>query len=200
MIIHNTIHMFKNILVCLAFISVVACGAKPRVLLQEGDLNLKPTLQHEIIAKEVVGILENYSYKKVSANDSISNIVFDNLIKTLDEGKNYFLQSDIDEFQKFRNNISQAMRNGDLSSAFYVFNRYNQRALQSLEYALTQVDVAHEFNPDETYVSYLDKLAWFSSEEEPNDAWRKRVKVNLLNLKLTTPTGRDDSEKPKETM
>ncbi len=192
--------MFKNILVCLAFISVVACGAKPRVLLQEGELNLKPTLQHEIIAKEVVGILENYSYKKVSANDSISNIVFDNLIKTLDEGKNYFLQSDIDEFQKFRHNISQDMRNGDLSSAFYIFNRYNQRALQSMQYALTQVDVPHVFNNEETYVNYRDKLAWFASEDELNDQWRKRVKFDLLNLKLTSPAGKDESEKHKETI
>src|SRR5690606_12491173 len=100
MLFHNTIYMFKNFLVCLAFISVVACGAKPRVAIEEGGLNLKPSLQHEVIAKEVVGILENYSYKKVTASDSISNIVFDNLIKLLDEGKNYFMQSEIDEFQQ----------------------------------------------------------------------------------------------------
>lgn len=200
MLLHNTIYMFKNILVCLAFISVVACGAKPRVILEEGELNLKPTLQHEIIAKEVVGILENYSYKKVAANDSISNIVFDNLIKTLDEGKNYFLQSDIDDFQKFRSTMSQDMRNGDLSSAFYIFNRYNQRALQSLEYALTQVELPHEYDKEETYVNYRDKLDWFASEAELQDQWRKRVKFDLLNLKLTSPAGKDESEKHKETI
>ncbi len=192
--------MFKNFLVCLAFISVVACGSKPRVAIEEGGLSLKPSLQHEIIAKEVVGILENYSYKKVAASDSISNIVYDNLIKSLDEGKNYFLQSEIDEFGQYRNTISQDFRNGDLSSAFHIFNTYNKRALEVLQYALTQVDAPHDFNKEETYINYRDKQNWFTSDVELKEQWRKRVKFDLLNLKLTTAEGKDEMAKHKETL
>lgn len=192
--------MFKNLLVCLAFISVVACGSKPRVAIEEGELSLKPTLQHEIIAKEVVGILENYSYKRVAASDSISNIVHDNLIKSLDEGKNYFLQSEIESFQKFRNSMSQDFKNGDLSSAFHIFNVYNQRALEVLQYAITQVDAAHDFSKEESYVNYRDKLDWFKTDAELKEQWRKRVKFDLLNLKLTSAEGKDESAKHKETL
>jgi carboxyl-terminal processing protease len=192
--------MFKNFLVCLAFISVVACGAKPRVTIQEGGINLKPSLQHEIIAKEVVGILENYSYKKVAASDSISKIVHENLIKSLDEGKNYFLQSEIDEFQKYRNTISQDFRNGDLSSAFHIFNTYNKRVLEVLQYALTQVDVSHDFTKEESYINFRDKLNWFKTDAELKEQWRKRVKFDLLNLKLTSAEGKDESAKHKETL
>ena len=197
---HNTIYMFRNFLVCLAVITVVACGAKPRVALEEGDSVLKPSMQHEVIAKEVVGILENYSYKKVAASDSISNIVFDNLVKTLDEGKNYLLQSDIDDIEKYKNSISQDMRDGDLSSAFYIFNIYNKRALESFEYALTQIDATHDFNKDEEYVSFRDKLEWFKSDTELKEQWRKRVKLDLLNLKLTDGKDEDKFEKHKETL
>ena len=200
MLFHNTIHMFKNFLVCLAFISVVACGAKPRVAIEEGGLTLKPSLQHEIIAKEVVGILENYSYKKVAASDSISNIVHNNLIKSLDEGKNYFLQSEIDSFQEYRNTISQDFKIGDLSSAFHIFNTYNKRALEVLEYALTQVDAKHDFSKDDSYINFRDKLDWFKTDAELKDQWRKRVKFDLLNLKLTSAEGKDESEKHKETL
>ncbi|NGM73091.1 tail-specific protease [Sphingobacterium sp. SGL-16] len=200
MLFHNTIYMFKNFLVCLAFISVVACGSKPRVAIEEGGLSLKPSLQHEIIAKEVVGILENYSYKKVAASDSISNIVYDNLIKSLDEGKNYFLQSEIDEFGQYRNTISQDFRNGDLSSAFHIFNTYNKRALEVLQYALSQVDAPHDFNKEENYINYRDKQNWFTSDAELKEQWRKRVKFDLLNLKLTTAEGKDEMAKHKETL
>lgn len=200
MLFHNTTYMFKNFLVCLAFISVVACGAKPRVAIEEGGLSLKPSLQHEIIAKEVVGILENYSYKKVAASDSISHIVYNNLIKSLDEGKNYFLQSEIDAFQQYQNTISQDFKNGDLSSAFHIFNTYNQRALQVLQYALTQVDAAHDFNKEESYVNFRDKQNWFKSEAELKEQWRKRVKFDLLSLKLTSTKGKDESAKHKETL
>ena len=192
--------MFRNFLVCLAFISVVACGAKPRVAIEEGGLNLKPSLQHEVIAKEVVGILENYSYKKVAASDSVSNIVFDNLIKALDEGKNYFLQSDIDSFQAYRNTISQDFKQGDLSSAFQIFNTYNKRSLEALQYALQQIDAPHDLTKEESYINFRDKLDWFKTDAEWKDQWRKRVKFDLLSLKLTSPEGKDESAKHKETL
>jgi carboxyl-terminal processing protease len=58
--INNTAHMFKNLVFCLALISVVACGAKPRIDIEEDGIQLKPTAQHEVIAKEVINLLYNY--------------------------------------------------------------------------------------------------------------------------------------------
>ncbi|MGO1671953.1 MAG: carboxy terminal-processing peptidase [Sphingobacterium sp.] len=193
--------MFKNLFFCLALISVVACGAKPRVNLENEGLELRPTTQHEVIAKEVANLLENFSYKKVPMGDSLSHIVFDNLLEGLDQGKNYLLQSDIDDFQQFRNTISQDFRNGDLSSAFYIFNKYTERYLESMNYALEQVDAAHDFTLDENYTSFREDLDWFTSNEELQDQWRRRVKYDLLNLKLTTADSVDyDEEKNKESL
>jgi len=200
MFLNNTINMFKNLFVLLAFITVLACGSKPRVLLDEDTATLKPSKQHEVIAKDVVSILQNYSYKKVAPSDSISQIVFDNLIKSLDEGKYYFTQADIDDMSQFRNNISQDMAKGDLSSAFYIFNKFNQRAIECLEYALKQIDAAHDFSKEEKYVSFRDKLDWFKSDQELKDHWRKRIKFDLLSLKLTSAEGKDESAKHKETL
>lgn len=192
--------MFKNLIVFLSFISIVACGSKPRIQIEDGDLNLKPTLQHEIIAKEIVNILENYSYKKVKVGDSLSNIVFDNLISTVDQGRNYLLQEDITALEKFKPTVSQDLKKGDLSTPFYIFNLYSKRYLECLEYALTQIDAPHDFNLDENYISYREKLDWFKDEKELKDQWRKRVKFDLLNLKLTSPEGKNEDEKHKETL
>ena len=54
-------YMFKNIVFGLALISIIACGSKPRVSLDEEALQLKPSAQHEVIAAEVANLLENYS-------------------------------------------------------------------------------------------------------------------------------------------
>jgi len=191
--------MFKNFFVGLALVLVVACGSKPRVSLEEEGLVLRPTTQHEIIAKEVAGLLESFSYKRVVMNDSISNIVFKNLLESVDQGKNYFLQTDIDDFQKYKNVISQDYKNGDLSAAFYIFNVYSTRYLESLEYALTQVDAPHDFNVAEMYTNYREKLDWFKDKDEWKDQWRKRVKYDLLNLKITS-TKEEDLQKHKETL
>lgn len=192
--------MLRNLIVFLSLISIVACGSKPRVQIEEGGVNLTPTLQHEIIAKEIVNILENYSYKKVQAGDSLSNIVFTNLLNTVDQGKNYLIQEDIDAIEKFRPTVSQDLKKGDLSTPFFIFNLYSKRYLECMEYALTQIDAEHDFNLDENYVSYREKLDWFKNEEELKDQWRKRVKFDLLNLKLTSPDGKIEDEKHKETL
>ena len=197
----NYTYMFKHLLFCLALISVVACGAKPRVNLDQDGLELKPTTQHEIIAKEVANLLENFSYKKVPMGDSLSNIVFNNLLEGIDQGKNYMLKSDIDEFQQFKNSISQDFRAGDLSSAFYIFNKYTNRYLQCMNFALEQIDAKHDFTKDETYTSFREKQDWFTSEAELKDQWRKRVKYDLLNLRLTAgDSAKVDGEKNKETL
>lgn len=183
---NKTIYMFKHFLVSLMLVSVLACGSKPRVNLEEEGVPLRPTAQHEVIAKEVANILENYSYKKVAMSDSLSAIVFTNLLESVDYGKNYLLQADIDDFQKFKNTISQDFKQGDLSSPYYIFNRYSQRYLQSMEYALSQVDAKHDFTVNEDYINNREKLSWFKSETELKEQWRKRVKYDLLNLNLAS--------------
>ena len=193
--------MFKNLIFCLALISVVACGAKPRVNLEQEGMELRPTTQHEIIAKEVANLLENVSYKKVPMNDSLSNIVYKNLIETIDQGKNYLLQSDIDDFAQYKNSISQDFRKGDLTSTFYIFSKYVDRYLEAMNYALTQIDAKHDFTVDENYTSFREKLPWFKTDAEVKDQWRKRVKYDLLNLKLaSSDSAKFDLEKSKESL
>ncbi len=178
--------MFKKLVFALSIISIVACGARPRVDLDDRIDALKPTAQHEIIAKEVAGLLENVSYKKVPMSDSLSNIVFNNLIKSLDQGHNYFMQSDIDDFEQYRHTISQDFRNGDLSAPFYIYNRYVERYRERLNYAISQLDAKHDFTKEEFYTPSREKMDWFKNEEEANNQWRQKIKYEILNLKLAS--------------
>lgn len=191
--------MVRNFLFFLSFVSIIACGSKPRVDLgDEKEGFISPSVQHTIIAKEVATILESYSYKKVAMNDSISSIVFDNLIKALDQRKVYLLKKDVDEMEKFRNHISQDFKNGDLSAPFYMFNLYKERYLESMNYALEELEKDVEFDSDEYLISNREKLDWFETEEELKDQWRKRIKYDLLNLKLAREGSKDVDDEEEE--
>lgn len=190
--------MFRNFFILLSIVSVVACGSKPRVSLESQGQGLIPSIQHEVIAKEVATILESYSYKKAPMSDSLSNIVYENLLKSMDQGKTYLLEEDIQSFEKYRKNISQDFKKGDLSAPFYMFNVYTQRYLECMEHALSQVDAEHDFSNEEYYTNFREKLDWFASKEELMDQWRKRVKYDLLNLKLTSTGEDNDEEKQKD--
>ena len=176
--------MLKRIVFVLLVTSIVACGASPRVNLEVGTGHVQPTAQHAVIAKDVVGLFENYSYKKVPLNDSISSIIYDNLVKSLDEGKNYLTKADVDEFEKFRLTMASDFKKGDLSAAYYMFNVYMERYLERMEFALGQIEQAHDFSVEEQYVYNRKDLDWFNSKEEADEQWRKRVKYDLLNLRL----------------
>lgn len=191
--------MFRNFFLLLSFVSIIACGAKPRVNLENDEESVVvPSTQHEVIAKEVANILESYSYKKVPMSDSLSSIVYDNLLKAMDQGKVYLLKEDIEEMEKFRNHISQDFKNGDLSAPFYMFNLYTKRYMESMNYALEELDNEVEFESEEYYTSNREKLDWFDSKEELKEQWRKRVKYDLLNLKLASAADVDSTSEEDE--
>jgi len=193
-------NMLKKVFVALFVVAIAACGSTPRVNLDAETGALKPTPQHAVIAKDVVGLFESISYKKVPFGDSISSVIFDNLIKAVDQGRNYLMQSDIDAFEQYRNTLGEDFREGDLSAAYHVFNVYMKRYLERLDYALTQIDIPHDFSVDEQYSYNREKEKWFASETEADDQWRKRVKYDLLNLRLSGGSTDSATAKQKETL
>lgn len=177
--------MFKKILFGLFVVSALACKVDPRISVKvEGSLNLAPDVQQGIIVKDIWKLIEEYHYKKVTFNDSLSSVIFDSYIKKLDPGKSYFLKSDITDFEKYRNVFDDDLRSGDLSVAYYIFNTYQKRYLETLRFALSQVNNSFDFNADESLVYNREKLPWLNSKAESDDLWTKRVKYDLLNLKI----------------
>lgn len=181
----STKEMFKKILLGLFVVSAFACQIDPRVTtIVEGSPNLKPDVQQGIVAKNIVKLLESYHYQKVTLNDSLSTQIFDSYLKKLDPGRNYFLQSDIESFEKFRFLFDDDLRAGDLSVPFYMFNVYQKRYNENIRFSLSQLDTKFDFSTHEIFIYNREKLAWLPSKEESADLWTKRVKYDLLNLKI----------------
>lgn len=191
--------MLKKIFLALFIAATLACNASPRITLDDKAGHLKPNTQQEVILKEVINLFENVSYKKVPFNDSLSSVVFDNYIKTIDEGKNYMLQSDIDDFEKYRNTLLPDLKKGDLSTMFYIFNIYQTRYLERMTYALDQVKTTFNFDSDEQYTYDRVNKSWYSSAEEANKNWKKRVKYDMLLLTVNEAL-KDSTDKNIETL
>ena len=66
-------------------------------------------------------------YEPQAIDDDFSVIIFDDFIDNLDPAKRYFLQSDIDEFSKFKAEIDDQILNEDISFFNLVFNRFTER-------------------------------------------------------------------------
>jgi len=189
--------MLRRVLMVTFTAAALACSASPQVQkMVDGVQNIKPDEQQALVCKELVGLIENYNYKKIKINDSISSIVLDRYIKALDPSKYYFLASDIKEFEKYRTTLDDAFRIGDLSGPFYIFNVYLKRYNERINYSIAQIANKYDFNQNDTYVYDREKMPWLSSTAALDDVWKKRVKYELVNLKIASP----DLAKNQETL
>ncbi|MCB0747140.1 MAG: carboxy terminal-processing peptidase, partial [Ignavibacteriae bacterium] len=148
------------------------------------------------INKMVTRILSRYHYKKIDLNDSLSSVIFDNYIEALDYNKSYFLKSDLDEFEKYRFEFDEDLYLGKLMPAYRIFNVYKTRMNERIDYVLKNLDKEPDFTIDETIKVDREKEPWANSVEELNEIWRKKLKNEALNLKLSGK----EWDKTKETL
>jgi carboxyl-terminal processing protease len=117
-------------------------------------------------------------------NDSLSSVIFDKFINSLDNGKNYFLASDIKEFEKFRYQIDDLLINEEIEFFFDVFNKYVQRVRERVEFANNALENELDFTTDEYFLIKRDSIDWFKTKEELDADWLKRIKNDALIYRL----------------
>jgi len=189
--------MLKKLCLLLVLGVALACKATPpKPIKVIGSNDLQPSEQQSIVLASVAKLISEYNYKKVEINDSISQVVLNRYIKILDEGHNYFLASDIADFDKFKYIFDDDIKNGYLNNVFYIFNVYQKRYLENIKYSLAQIDDTFDFNNNEVYTYDRENLPWAPSENEMNKIWYLHVKYDILNLKLA----KSDMAANKETL
>ena len=153
-----------------------------QVSYQEGDL--QPSALQRKVESKVFEILSNYHYRKIPVNDSLSSKIFDAYIKQLDPNKVFFLAEDLNEIEKYRFAIDEALNLGDLTPAFQIYNLYQKRMKARYAFIHAQLDKQVDFTLDETYQPNREKAVWAKSEAELDDYWRKDIKRQLLDWKI----------------
>src|SRR5690606_41564354 len=75
----------------------------------------------------ITHIIDSYHYKKKPLDDALSSAIFDRYLESLDPNKSYFLASDIREFEKYRNQLDDALNKQALTPAYKIFKIYHKR-------------------------------------------------------------------------
>lgn len=145
---------------------------------------LAPLKQQAQAAQLSAKFLERYSYKPVPLDDALSARIMSRFIKSLDPDRVLFLQADIDRFMSDRSEIDDAIEREDLKIPFAIFNVYEQRVVDRMNYARDLLKQDFDFGVQEDYSVLRDKAPWPQSESESNELWRKRAKSDWLRLKL----------------
>lgn len=182
----------KNLLyIYVIFVLATGCGAQTHdQLIEENaviDTNkvIEPSIQHSREARIIATIFTRYHYKKVQLNDSLSQVVFNNFLNSLDRNKLYFYKKDFEEFEKYKTELDDDIRSGNLEPFYNIFNLYKKRLGERVKFAIERLAQGFDFTKDEYFYPDRKDSSFASTEKELNELWRKRLKNDALNLKLS---------------
>jgi carboxyl-terminal processing protease len=185
-------HIFFSLLVCMFVFQASATSPADTT-----QLKPKPVYGKE--AKVIAYILDNNHYRKIQLNDSLSSVILDEYIKTLDLNKTYFTTEDLKAFEKYRYQIDDLTRAENVDVAYEIFGIFRKRFDERMEKIISkQIYDKFDFNVDEYYETDRDKEPWAKSQAELDEVWRKIIKSQALSHKLAGKSTEETQKLLKE--
>lgn len=145
---------------------------------------LQPTRAQRQSTLIILKVINEYHYKKHLLDDEMSRAILSRYLEVLDPNKSFFTQGDIDRFNVIGDRLDDDLKDARLDSAFSIFRVYRQRIDERIKYALKLLDRDYDFTINETYRFDRQKSPWTAGTAELNELWRKKVKSDILSLKL----------------
>lgn len=158
---------------------------------------LQPDREQVIASLNVVELLRRHHYNKPPLNDERSIQIYDNYLKLLDPSRSYFTAADIAEFNQWRSRFDDLLKSGDLEPGFTIYRRHLTRMEERLNYALAELGKGVDkidFTVDEQLQVDREKAPWAKDRAELDELWRKRVKDEVLRLKIAGKETKDIQE------
>ena len=148
---------------------------------------LEPLDVHPRTSLTIVEQLRHTHYLEKPLDDQRSSQIFEKYLEMLDGSRAYFTAQDVAGMEKYRYKLDDALIRGNLEPAFEVFNLYQQRLTERLEFLLLELEAGLDtldFEADEAIEIDRENAPWPADEKALDDLWRKRLKAAVLAMKL----------------
>jgi carboxyl-terminal processing protease len=136
---------------------------------------------------QLIEQLEQRHYAKLTYDDALSSQHLDSYIDSLDGSKMFFTDADVASFEKYRTQLDDDARKGNLDAGYEIFAVFQQRLEHRLETLIESLPAdidKMDFTIDESYALDVEDRTWAKSSEVLDERWRKTVKNQVLSLKL----------------
>lgn len=155
----------------------------------------------QIVAKIIADVLENGHYSPNKLDDNVSSFAFDDYLEKLDFNKLYFLQSDIDQFKKYRTELDDEVKNLDFKFFHEVIKQFNKRLDESEELYKKILAKPFDFEKNESIELDGEKRSYFKSNAEREEYWRLYLKyLTMLRLANKIEKQEKDLAKPNDSI
>ena len=135
-------------------------------------------------AQIVASMVSSRHINHPEINDALSERLLKRYLEIWDPQKLYFLRSDIDEFSKEKTSLDDKILKGDVQFAATVFERFRSRMDVRAAKLDALIDIEPDFTIEEEMIRDAKEIPWAADETELDERWRKRIKFDLLMLKM----------------
>jgi len=180
-----------------AGIGLLPLGPRPSVAVEAklvSETNT-PSPNDRTVTRLVSMMMRREHLTKHPLDDEISRRALDLFLKSIDPRKLYLYQSDVDEFNKRRNDLDEMVNAGDVSFSYTVFHRLLQRVDERLAMVNQLLAGEFDFTPDDVLISDPDKLTYAKTPAEARERWIKQLKYDSLVLKADKSNKEDIRER-----
>jgi len=126
-------------------------------------------------------VIEKGHYDPAVLDDKFSKGVYKDYLVALDPSKRFFLQSDVDEFAQFENDLDDQIKNKDLSFFELTYDRLMKRISEAKGFYKEILDQPFEYKTNEDFDTDYEKLPFAKNTEELKNKWRKQIKLSTLS-------------------
>ena len=170
-------------------LAAAAVAGAPLLGVLEGDYDdVEPLEVHSQVATAVVDRLrEHHLIKTKRLDDDASSLIFDRYLEFLDAKRMFLLASDVAQLERYRTELDDALREGDLAPAFDIYNVVRQRALDRVEYEVALLRDGLEqfdFDVDESVPLDREDAPWPATQDDARNLWRLVLKSRALGGRL----------------
>ena len=193
--------MKKNLAYALLImlIAVSSCSFTNKI-----DKSFDTDDKDKLLLDLITYVLERGHYQPTDIDDNFSAKVFKNFFDVIDPTKRYFLEADIQEFEKYKFQIDDQIKNTDLSFFEMVYARLMKRMEEAKGIYKEVLSEPFDFDATESLNIDYKEQGYATSRKELKERWRKQLKYATLgnyHSKLTahevntaTNTGQDGEE------
>lgn len=154
----------------------------------ETSVELVPDALHGRTSTIVVDQVRSHHLLRSKVLDDVASAeIYERYLKVLDGGKRFFLQHDIDEFEKYRLHLDDALTKGDLDPAYEMFNRLQTRTVDRLNWILNRLAVGMEsfdLTTNQRLIIEPDDRDYPANEYEANELWERILISNIISARL----------------
>ena len=159
---------------------------------------IKASEKHRSASIIVTQVMKRYHYLKNEIDNSTSALMLDRYIESLDPNRRFFTLSDVQSFDQYRFKLDEALQRGKPDPAFIIFKVFRERVESRMDYAIKLLNQSFDFTINENYLFDRENAPWSDSEAALDDLWRKRVKNDVLTLRLAGKDEKDISDTLKK--